>query len=141
VAFDYRNSNRDLYHDLVFGLMLYRPRFGSSNGENVGKDGGRPMRTWTFRETGEIRKPKLHEWINEEGDKGFYPVMNYDSKREYPILSLEAHDEDPMEPIKAVYEKNRHLDVVLGNAAWCADNTGYSIAHELWQATKKAVGK
>ena len=102
------------------------------------------MRTWTFRETGEIRKPKLHEWINEEGDKGFYPVMNYDSKREYPILSLEAHDEDPMEPIKAVYENNKHLDMVLNDPQWAADDLGYSIATELWQAIEKfikAVGK
>jgi len=68
------------------------------------------MKTWTFRQT-EIRKPKNNtEIVDFEGFPTMVSELLY-PHREYPILTLEVHDEDPMEPIKAVYERWEDADI------------------------------
>ena len=39
--------------------------------------------------------------------------------------------------LRAVIEQYSHLDIVLGDAAWCADSVSWNVAHDLWEAAKK----
>lgn len=95
------------------------------------------MKTWIFRETGEVKKPQRGEWFTES--ISFQMAQIDFEKTKYPILSLEVHDEDPMYGIKVVYESHKHLDRVLSDPSWGQDDSGYSIAGEFYRACKKAV--
>ena len=87
-------------------------------------------KVWKFMETGEVRRAQ-REWAVLKG----VPIYFEDSKtkNEYPILSLEVYDEDPMEGIRAVY----------GEFKKCCSNPYFNfmsiMEKEMWQAICRAV--
>lgn len=38
-------------------------------------------------------------------------------------------------PIEAIYERNKHLDALLSDSAWC-EGPRLAVAHDLWEAIK-----
>jgi hypothetical protein len=98
-------------------------------------------KVWIFRETEEVRIAKRGEWIKEPLTGEFIHCPFLQTGIELPILSLQVLDHDPLEPIREVYERFKHLDRLLGDAAWCSDDVrpAYAIAGELYRACKKAV--
>jgi len=68
------------------------------------------MKTWIFRQA-EIRKPKNNtEVVDFEGFPTMVSELLYPHK-EYPILTLEVFESDPMEGIRVVVEEaNRILE-------------------------------
>ena len=63
------------------------------------------MRTWTFRETGKIRNVFYDEWfVNVSGEPSKW-TSTKKSWEKYPILTLEVHEGDPMEGIRAILKE------------------------------------
>jgi hypothetical protein len=85
------------------------------------------MKTWVIKET-EGRK-------NSNAKLVFHPEAN---KIPYDFWGMAIeYPSDPMEGIGEVYDKFKHLDHLLSDAAWCHDDMGYYTAYNLWQAVKK----
>jgi hypothetical protein len=89
------------------------------------------MKTWIFKETGEVRCPKKGEWFLH----GSLMMAIYDFDTSvFPILTLETFDHDPLEPIREVYTKWTGL---IKDAPYIESWTPQ--CQELWQAVKKAM--
>lgn len=98
-------------------------------------------KTWMFEETGEVRNPQIDEWyaygMDTKTGGCVASAFNHDTKS--PILKLTEYPSNPLEPIREVWEKNNHFDVLLNDPAWSHDNLGYSIATDLWRAIRKCM--
>jgi len=89
------------------------------------------MKTWIFRQT-EIRKPKDNtEIVDFEGFPTMVSELLY-PHREYPILTLEVHEEDPLKPILEVWNS-------LKNSPFLKDENMTGYERELWRAFQKCM--
>ena len=88
-------------------------------------------RTWMFEETGEFRNPQKDEWYSYGMDTktGGCVVSALAHETPFSILKLTEYPENPMNPIRNVWEKYQK------NPLMC----NYPEAAELWQAICKAM--
>ena len=95
------------------------------------------MKTWIFRETGEVRKPKKGEWVFLLPDEALEKAQSDFEVSKFPILSLEVHESDPMEGIRVVYNKYKDNK----KSAFVSNFRDYLefMRYELWQAIKEAM--